>query len=242
MTLDQALDTLFAAGPDAFMGERDRLTKELKASGDKDAAAAVKAQHKPTQVAAALNRLVREQRSLVEQLLEVGRAMAGGKGDFRAEVEKQRALMQELTARAAALADGDAHALTQVVQGAMASSELATQLLAGRFSKLPEVPVGFFGAPPPAAAAAPAPKAEPKDGKPDTREKERAEHAAALAAARAAADEAEREADEKGREAERLDAAARHAHEAAMKAKHAHAEAVKRAKHLAEQAKKLTHR
>ena len=42
----------------------------------------------------------------------------------------------------------DAPALMAVVRGAMVDAELAARLKQGRFSKVPEAPVGFFGAAP----------------------------------------------------------------------------------------------
>jgi hypothetical protein len=245
--VEEALDALYAGPVEAFVAERDRLAKEHKARGDKDGAALIKAQHKPTQVAHALNMLVRKERPLVDALLEVGRALASGGDGYRAALEKQRTLVQELNAKAAALADGDAHALVSVVQGAMASTELAGELLKARFSKLPEVPVGFFGAPPPVSAAAPpspprpaAPVSAPAPAppklhvvKPAVDEKQVAElrrkaHEDAVRAAEKLAAHARAEAAKLGEEAERAAKAA--------------TEAEKRARHLEAEAKKLRDR
>jgi hypothetical protein len=241
--VEQALEALFTGSVETFIAERDRLAKELKAAGDKDGAAVVKAQHKPTLVAHALNTLVRAERPQIDQLIALGAALASGKGDFQAMLEKQRALLQALTQKAAALAGDDAPSIVSVLQGAMASPELAQQVRTARFSKLPEVPVGFFGMP---GAAAPAvarpaeakPQAEP--AKVDRAEAEReAKHAAERAAAEKAADQARADADAKGEAADALEKAARDAANAAAAAKTEHVKAVQHAKELAEKARKL---
>lgn len=68
MTLDEALDELYGAPPEAFVATRTRLAKEL--GGDEGAAFAKL--RKPTRAAAILNRLAREQRRDVDLLLDAG--------------------------------------------------------------------------------------------------------------------------------------------------------------------------
>jgi hypothetical protein len=258
--VDQALEALFTGPVETFIAERDRLAKELKAAGDKDGAAQVKGLHKPTLAAHALNTLVRSERAAIDELLALGGTLASGKGDFHAALEKQRGLLQSLAQKAAALAGNDGPNLVSVLQGAMASAELAAQVRTARFSKLPEVPVGFFGIPGPAAPPAIAPPAEAKaapvrlpgaEAKPhaeqesaEKAEQARAEaerqarHAAEVQAAEKAAEQARIEADAKGQRADALEKAARDASVAAAAAKHEHVTAVQHAKELAEKARK----
>src|SRR5438132_1242423 len=58
-SLDEALEDLYRATPEAFTAKRDALAKRLKDEGDADAAGAVKARRKPTQIAYVLNQLAR---------------------------------------------------------------------------------------------------------------------------------------------------------------------------------------
>jgi hypothetical protein len=150
MDLEAKLDALFADPPERFMETRDALVKELKAAGDKEGSARVKALHKPTQAAHALNRLAREARPELEALFEAGRALASGK-DFKAALDQQRAAMDAVFKKATG---SDVPALMGVLRGALVDPQLTEQVRLGRFSKLPEVEVGFFGIPP--AGAAPA--------------------------------------------------------------------------------------
>jgi hypothetical protein len=148
MAFDTALDELYAVPPEEFMARRDSLAKELKATGDKAGAAELKRQHKPTLVAHALNRLARDARPQLEALFEAGSALASGK-DFKASLDRQRIALEAVKQKAAG---PDVPAIIAVVQGALVDEKLAAAVRAGRFSKLPEVPVGFFGAAPEGAA------------------------------------------------------------------------------------------
>lgn len=147
--LQAALDELYAAPVAEFMEARDALAKKLKAAGDKDAAAEVKKQHKPTLVAHALNQLSREARKELDELFEAGRALASGK-DFKVNLERQRSALEAVKKKAGG---PDVPAIIAVVQGALVDEKLAEAVRLGRFAKLPDVPVGFFGAAPEAAPA-----------------------------------------------------------------------------------------
>lgn len=148
--LQAALDALFSATPEQFLQTRDGLVKELKSAGDKKGAAQAKAQHKPTQAAHALNRLARDARPELAALLEASDAVASGK-DFKAAVERQRAALAAVAKKATG---PDVPAVMAVVRGAQVDAALAQLLKLGRFSKLPEVKVGFFGAAPEGAPSA----------------------------------------------------------------------------------------
>ncbi len=187
MTVDAALDELFATSLEGFITTRDRLAKALKAEGDKDGAAQVKAQHKPTQSAHALNQLARAARPELERLFEAGRALATGKA-FHEALERQRAALEAVKQK---MPIGELPVLLPIVQGAMADAALSEAILRGRFSKLPDAPVGFFGlapvAPgpeaPQASAAVPvAPAAPARDLEAEARELRAAEDEARTAA------------------------------------------------------------
>ncbi|MBK7861291.1 MAG: hypothetical protein IPJ65_22305 [Archangiaceae bacterium] len=217
--LEDALDALYAVAPDAFMAKRDALAKELKDAGEKEAAATVKKQHKPTLVAHALNRLSREARHELDALFQIGKALASGR-DFKAAVEKQRAAVEDLRKKASG---PDVPALIAVVQGALVDPALAEAVKAGRFSKLPEAPVGFFGAAPEGAPAVvhPPPKksAPAPPPPPPSPPKPRGPAPELLAALKAAESEAAAAADEVSTLERELAEAKRRAHQAAEQVK-----------------------
>src|SRR5215208_532649 len=70
--IEQAMRELYALPPGDFTSARDARVKELRADGDRDAAAAVKALRRPTVAAWALNQLARSRAKDVERLLEAG--------------------------------------------------------------------------------------------------------------------------------------------------------------------------
>ncbi len=142
--LDDALDKLFAAPLGEFMATRETLAKELRTAGHKEAAATVKGQHKPTVAAHALNRLARDAGPELCELFEASRELASGK-DFKNALERQRAALEAVRAK---VHPAEANTVVSVVRGAMVDEALAKQVRAGRFSKVPEVQVGFFGAAP----------------------------------------------------------------------------------------------
>lgn len=165
MTVDAALDELFATSLEDFIQVRERLAKALKAEGDKAGAAQVKAQHKPTQAAHVLNQLARTARPELERLFEAGRALATGKA-FHEALERQRAALEAVKQK---MPIGELPVLLPIVQGAMADAAMSEAILRGRFSKLPDAPVGFFGlapgsvvpSPPVAASAEETPASAP---------------------------------------------------------------------------------
>ncbi len=153
-----ALDELYGVPPDQFIDTRDALAKKLKAAGDKDGAAAVKKAHKPTLAAWALNQVPRVAKAELEALLEAGKALASGR-DFKASLERQRDALEAVRKK---VPGDDAYAVMQVVQGALVDAQLAEAVKLGRFAKLPEAPVGFFGAAPEGAPPVVVPPKPPK--------------------------------------------------------------------------------
>ena len=106
---DERVARLYGLPLAEFTPERNALAAELRAEGDRDAAASVKALRKPTAAAWAINQLVRAEPDLVEALLGAGgelrqahRQAASGKGaeQLRAAAEAERSAVEQLLARA----------------------------------------------------------------------------------------------------------------------------------------------
>jgi hypothetical protein len=149
--LDQALDELYGADPEAFVAERTRLAKELKAEGRSDDAAHVTRVRKPTVAAWAVNRLARDQRRDVDLLLDSGHrlrtAQAGVlRGDARETFEQAQRTERDAIGRLVHAAEellgerggASASVLEQIAASlhAAAVSEGGRELLAaGRFTQ-----------------------------------------------------------------------------------------------------------
>lgn len=105
-------EQLYTLQPEEFVAARDAAAKAARADGDADAAAQLKALRRPSVSAWLVNRLVREQGDLVEQLLDLGpelaRAQAQGQGDeLRALGAQRRELVDAVVRQAVALAGRD---------------------------------------------------------------------------------------------------------------------------------------
>lgn len=153
-------DELFDLPPDEFVAARDALAKRLKAEGDKEASASVKALRRPTVAAWAVNQVARSTagRKDVAALLQVGDrlrdahdALLEGKGDaaIREATAERRKLVAKLTKAAMAKlgAGGEAQldAITHTFDAAVADPEAGLAVRAGRLSKELEAPSGFGG-------------------------------------------------------------------------------------------------
>jgi len=167
VTLDEATDELYGVDLDAFVAERTRLARELKASGDDDAAAKLAKLKKPTVAAWALNQLARRHRREVDLLLDAGHRLrqaqegvVGGadRAAFEQAQRTEREALRRLTQQASALLGGaSSQVLSQLTQTlrAAAVAEDGRELLArGRFTA-PLETEGFdvFGALPPSPPA-----------------------------------------------------------------------------------------
>lgn len=157
-THDEELDALFALPPDEFVEARDRLAKELKAAGDGEAAAAVKKLRRPTVAAAAVNRLAREARSELDELLAVGDRLreayetllhGGGDSGVREATAAKRKLVGTLTKRALGFGTGgeaQREAIADTLEAAVADSDAAEAVRGGRLTKELVAPSTFGGA------------------------------------------------------------------------------------------------
>lgn len=165
--------------------------KALKAAGDKEGAAAVKALRKPTATAWALNQVARSHGDDVEELLALSASLGeaqrqGDQAEVRRLSKGRRDLVTRLVNAGVKLA-GPARRdeLVATLEAASVDEAAAEELRAGRLTKelTPSLGFGALGELP---EAAPGPKADD-----DTKARKEAEEAAAQqAAAEKAADAA----------------------------------------------------
>jgi hypothetical protein len=177
--LEREIDRLYAGPPGEFTRERDALAKRAKAGRDAEGAARVRALRKPVRSAWAVNRLVRQERRDVEDLIDVGkrlrtaqqRALSGaGADELRDLSEERRKLVAALTQRAVDLLGDDepaaslAEDVAATLEAASIDDDAAALVLAGRLAKPLPRPAGFgdvvgLRSVPGGASRAPAPSA-----------------------------------------------------------------------------------
>jgi hypothetical protein len=159
--LDARIDELYAGAPEDFVAARDRLAKDLKASGDADSAKSVKALRRPTVAAWALNQLARGHPDEVQALLEAGRglrdaqakAMAGGGPEaLREATTRRRAATRTLVDRAARIlseagrgADAQRDAVAATLDAAALDEEIGRRLVEGQLEREEAPPSGLGG-------------------------------------------------------------------------------------------------
>jgi hypothetical protein len=154
--LDAALDRLFSASRAAFVAERQRLAKELKAAGKKDEAAQVAAIAKPTVAAWVVNQLARRHSDLIKRLGKAGarlREVQLGRheqtGDdrraFSEAVAAQREALREARVAAVAILSEEGNAapvhlvetVLRILRGGAASDEAQATIAQGRLVREP---------------------------------------------------------------------------------------------------------
>ena len=165
MATDEIADQLYALPIEEFTQARNDAATELRKAGRRDEAEEVKALRKPTAVAGAVNRLVREHRDQVEEYLtaaaELRDAQVAGKGDVAAATKRERETLDRLLR----LASGE---VRQTLQAAAVDDEAAEELRRGRLER--ELEPRGFGTLLTHAKPAPAkPKHKPAKPKPDDR-------------------------------------------------------------------------
>jgi hypothetical protein len=197
-------DDLFDLPPGEFTAARNRLVKELRAAGERDAAAAVAELRRPTAAAWALNQVARRAPDLIAAVLDAGqalvreqrRALSGvDAADLRGAAADRRAAIEAARAAAEAHLTGEGGApathrdrITATLEAASLQPEAAELVRAGRLERELPAPTGLGdpggltlvsgGLPAGEEGAAPPPEL-PEDASP-------AQHAAARAAAEAA--------------------------------------------------------
>jgi hypothetical protein len=197
VSFEREIDDLYQRPLDEFTSARDELVKQLRAEGEREAAAQVKAMRKPTVAVWLVNRLAREDEVGVQRLLKAGdtlaksqaKVAAGSSSDefVDARRDEQQAL-DRLAREAREIAEREGigaaavERATQTLRAASLSDEGRELLKRGRLTEELEPP-GFealtgmtFAAP-----KLPAKKAAPKASR--RRELEQAREA--LKAARA---------------------------------------------------------
>jgi hypothetical protein len=244
--VEQAADELYGLPPGEFTRARDARVKEVRADGDREAADAIKALRKPTLAAWALNQLARRRRKDLDGLLKAGEQLRAaqeelvGGGDreaFQSAAAKERELVAELSADAAALASeagqsggGLEEKVAETLHAAALDEQIAAELRSGHLVREREA-IGGFGPAAGVALSSPAKsapkarpgrsaaraKAAPRSSKEDASERQR------LAAAKTDERHTRRELEAATRALEhaqeRAAAAAAHAAEAAERAK-----------------------
>jgi hypothetical protein len=128
---DAEVDALYGLPLEEFTPARDALARELRASGDREAAARVKQLRKPSVAAWALNRARRADRALTDQLLEAGRRLREGQelllaGQGREGLDSAAEDERRLVAAVARLAERQLEEAGRAVSGAVAEKLRAT--------------------------------------------------------------------------------------------------------------------
>jgi hypothetical protein len=224
---DERVARLYGLPLEEFTSERNRLAAELRAEGDAETAAQVKALRKPTAAAWVVNQLARAEPDLVEALLGAGgelrqahRQAASGRGaaQLRTAAEAERTAVETLLARAPAVLGRQlTPALVDSIRNSLhsASSDDDARELVRTGTLTTELrPVGL--GPIPAAPDRPTERAGTKAAA-EARRQAR-ELAALLKAAKASEAALRREADAAVRALERADQAYARAREAAESA------------------------
>jgi hypothetical protein len=257
--LEQQLDQLYGAPLEQFTQTRDALVRELRAAGDKDGAARIKAQRKPNLVGWALNRVRRSQPDAIDELLSSGQQLrdaqrrlleSGEHGLLRDAVARERAAVESVVGMAEAELAQAGHPagataqskLWQTLHAAAGDQQTRDLLAVGRL--LREAQSGDLGLgsgePAPVPDVSPSEATPPAARRPDRaveRKRKAAQHR--LEKARERHTELQQRADQSQRavtEAQRgLDAARRDAERAHERAR----AAAERAQQLAAEVEKL---
>lgn len=127
MELDAALDRLFGVPLEEFTDTRNQIAKELSAAGAAGDAKTVKALKKPPVSAWAVNRLTRERRALVDELVAAGEAIetADDTDDLRAATQRRKRAISELLSAARSILEGAGHNASATTLDRISNSLLA---------------------------------------------------------------------------------------------------------------------
>lgn len=212
---NERLDRLYGLPLGEFTPARDRLAADLREHGDGDDAARVKSLRRPTVSAWAVNQLVRNHRSEVQELLSVGEdvraaqraALSGGGAEgIRELTARRRRVLDRLLDRAEDLLAQAGHATSRstldkvgdTLMAATVDEEAAEAVRGGRLARELAPPSGFE------ALAGQIPPRADSASKRDRQARERAQRAEDEArGAEDAAQEADREARRLQQQAER---------------------------------------
>ncbi|HET8822340.1 MAG TPA: hypothetical protein VFM57_12385 [Thermoleophilaceae bacterium] len=256
--VQRAAEELYGLRPAEFTRARDERAKELRKSGDREAADGVKNLRKPTVAAWALNQLARQRGKELGRLLSAGeglraaqaKLLAGGdRSTFQKAAAAERALVAELTGATREIVSeageragaGLDEKVSATLHAAALDADTAEELRDGRLTREREAIGGFGGLTAGGAPSPPKPrqpkrqKAASKESAADARRQQR------LAAARTDERHARRELEAAAKALEsartRAEAAEAHAADALDRAKVA-AERLKEARRTHSAAKK----
>jgi hypothetical protein len=169
---DDEIDRLYGLPLEEFIPARDALSKELRDTGRRGEATAIKKRPKPTVAAWAVNQAVRSQPRAARELWEAGDALAAaqeavlsGKGsgaDLREAAERERGALDPLVDAARGLLTSSGGDLSETtidrvratLQAAAIDVDAREDVAAGRAVR-ERAPRGLFGGDEGAVAAAP---------------------------------------------------------------------------------------
>lgn len=153
MTAEDPVDALYAVEPKEFIAARDALAKELRAQGDGEAAAAVKALRRPTVAAWALNQLARDDAARVRSLLDAAAQLrsaqadalrSGDPAELRTATRAWRDAVRDATEAAVArTTESQRDDIIATLEAAVADESVADALRAGRLSSAAHGGSGF---------------------------------------------------------------------------------------------------
>src|SRR6266545_4606296 len=248
-TFNRIADELYGLRPDAFAAARDEQVRKAKADGHKVLANELGELRKPTQSAWMINLLWRDQREVLEQLIQLAHeltsAQASASGPALQQLTQQRRQLENaLIRRGQALAKQHGVDVSasmereaqETLAAALARPEVADQVRTGRLVKPAEY--AGFGALP--GSVAPKPAAPRADEAP--REPARIEDLAAARAAQRARekrDAAQRRVDEARSALDTATAALKHAESAVEAARQQHQDIRTQIEDMREQLREL---
>ncbi len=186
MDLDAAAEELYGASPDDFVGLRTALVAAARKARERELVKQIGALRRPTRTAWLVNLLARESSADVDQLLELGQALAdaqrrGSGTDLRRLSSDRRKLVDRLARQAVTLGAAHGYAapdaalqeVSQTLQAALGDEANREQLRSGRLTSA--LSYGGFG-PFTMPAAEPEPdEAEPDETEPDETEPDETE-------------------------------------------------------------------
>jgi hypothetical protein len=168
----KTVEDLYGLDLGEFTAARDALSKQVRASGDSEAADVVKRLRRPSQTVWGLNQVARSDRELVNEALDAGRALRAAtikvlEGDRSAlgaaQTEERRAVDAVVVAVGATLgsaghrlSDAAAQRVAATIRAAFADAEVEAQLHSGTLTE--EHAHAGFGLDPEASLPAPPPK------------------------------------------------------------------------------------
>ena len=154
MTGDSVADELYGAEPGEFVARRDAMAKELRASGDRTGADAVKKLRKPSVSAAVVNRLARAASDDVSALLAAGEALrqaqlGGGDRDaIRAAARDEREAVETLVSQAGRASPAVLEEVRSTLHAAASDDEARELIRRGVLTEARQA-AGFGGFPAP---------------------------------------------------------------------------------------------